>query len=59
MIGPLFFVEFSNRLGTSAEGANLRARMQSASLISDMQSFKVGVYNLLSYHILCSRLLTL
>ena len=31
-----------NRLGTSAEGAELRARMQSACLLSDMESFKVS-----------------
>ncbi len=30
------------RLGTSAEGANLRARMQSACLLSDMESFKAA-----------------
>lgn len=30
------------KLGTSAEGAHLRARMQSACLLSDMESFKVG-----------------
>lgn len=29
------------KLGTSAEGSQLRARMQSASLLSDMESFKV------------------
>lgn len=29
------------KLGTSAEGAHLRARMQSACLLSDMESFKV------------------
>lgn len=33
---------FVFRLGTSAEGANLRAKMQSASLVSDMESFKVS-----------------
>ena len=32
-----------NRLGTSAEGAELRARMQSACLLSDMESFKVSL----------------
>lgn len=31
------------KLGTSAEGAHLRARMQSACLLSDMESFKVVV----------------
>uniref|UniRef100_A0A673J1T8 Rab3 GTPase-activating protein catalytic subunit n=1 Tax=Sinocyclocheilus rhinocerous TaxID=307959 RepID=A0A673J1T8_9TELE len=30
------------KLGTSAEGAHLRARMQSACLLSDMESFKVS-----------------
>ncbi|XP_074642793.1 rab3 GTPase-activating protein catalytic subunit-like isoform X2 [Tubulanus polymorphus] len=30
------------KLGTSAEGAHLRARMQSASLLSDMESFKAA-----------------
>lgn len=30
------------KLGTSAEGAHLRARMLSACLLSDMESFKVG-----------------
>lgn len=30
------------KLGTTAEGAHLRARMQSACLLSDMESFKVG-----------------
>lgn len=29
------------KLGNSAEGSQLRARMQSASLLSDMESFKV------------------
>lgn len=29
------------KLGTSAEGSHLRARMQSACLLSDMESFKV------------------
>ena len=33
---------FFLRLGTSAEGANLRARMQSACLLSDMESFKAA-----------------
>ena len=31
------------RLGTSEEAARLRARMQSSSLLSDMQAFKVCV----------------
>ena len=31
------------KLGTSAEGAHLRARMQSACLLSDMESFKVSM----------------
>lgn len=30
------------KLGTSAEGTHLRARMQSACLLSDMESFKVN-----------------
>ncbi|XP_070847256.1 rab3 GTPase-activating protein catalytic subunit isoform X1 [Chaetodon trifascialis] len=30
------------KLGTSAEGTHLRARMQSASLLSDMESFKAA-----------------
>lgn len=30
------------RLGTSSEGAQLRARMQSACLVSDMESFKAA-----------------
>lgn len=29
------------KLGSSAEGTHLRARMQSACLLSDMESFKV------------------
>lgn len=33
------------KLGTSAEGAHLRARMQSACLLSDMESFKVRIRN--------------
>lgn len=33
--------EILAKLGTSAEGAQLRARMQSACLLSDMESFKV------------------
>ena len=31
-----------SRLGTSEEAAKVRAKMQSSSLISDMQAFKVG-----------------
>nr|XP_049583642.1 rab3 GTPase-activating protein catalytic subunit isoform X6 [Syngnathus scovelli] len=34
--------EILAKLGTSAEGAQLRARMQSACLLSDMESFKVA-----------------
>ncbi|NWW37996.1 RB3GP protein, partial [Panurus biarmicus] len=34
------------KLGTSAEGAHLRARMQSACLLSDMESFKVALRGL-------------
>jgi len=30
------------RLGTSAEGTHLRARMQSACLLSDMEAFKAA-----------------
>lgn len=30
------------RLGTSEEAAKVRAKMQSLSLVSDMQAFKVG-----------------
>ena len=30
------------RLGTSSEGAHLRARMQSACLLSDMEAFKAA-----------------
>lgn len=37
------------KLGTSAEGAHLRARMQSACLLSDMESFKVRL--LLCVHV--------
>ena len=32
------------RLGTTEEGARIRAQMQSASLMSDMQAFKVTSY---------------
>jgi len=34
--------EILAKLGTSAEGTHLRARMQSACLLSDMESFKVS-----------------
>ncbi|XP_056611147.1 rab3 GTPase-activating protein catalytic subunit isoform X2 [Triplophysa dalaica] len=34
--------EVLSKLGTSAEGAQLRARMQSACLLSDMESFKAA-----------------
>lgn len=37
------------KLGTSAEGAHLRARMQSACLLSDMESFKVFLMRRLFY----------
>ena len=30
------------QLGTSREGARVRAQMQCASLLSDMEAFKVG-----------------
>lgn len=33
------------KLGTSAEGTQIRARMQSACLLSDMESFKVRQAN--------------
>jgi len=33
---------FVCRLGTSAEGTHLRARMQSACLLSDMEAFKAA-----------------
>ena len=45
------------KLGTSAEGANLRARMQSACLLSDMESFKVSSGQNTLFHsiyVLCS-----
>ena len=32
------------QLGTSSEGMELRAKMQSACLLSDMESFKVTKY---------------
>ena len=38
--------DFSFRLGSTAEGAHLRARMQSACLMSDMEAFKVSKYHL-------------
>ena len=41
-VHTLEYLIFINRLGTSAEGAELRARMQSACLLSDMESFKVS-----------------
>lgn len=33
--------EILTQLGTSEEGARVRAQMQSASLLSDMEAFKV------------------
>ncbi len=42
------FTEQANvlsRLGTSEEAAKVRAKMQSSSLLSDMQAFKVSLYN--------------
>ena len=33
------------RLGTSEEAGRIRARMQSGSLLSDMQAFKVLIYS--------------
>lgn len=41
------------KLGTSAEGTHLRARMQSACLLSDMESFKVRTADIYSFN-LCS-----
>lgn len=35
--------EILTQLGTSVEGARVRAQMQSASLLSDMEAFKVRV----------------
>jgi Rab3 GTPase-activating protein catalytic subunit len=32
------------QLGTDAQGAKMRARMMSASLLSDMESFKVPLH---------------
>lgn len=34
--------EILTQLGTSAEGARVRAQMQCASLLSDMEAFKVS-----------------
>ena len=34
--------EILTQLGTSEEGARVRAQMQCASLLSDMEAFKVG-----------------
>ena len=34
--------EVMMQLGTDGAGAEIRAKMQSASLLSDMESFKVG-----------------
>ena len=36
--------EILTQLGTSEEGARVRAQMQSASLYSDIQAFKVRQY---------------
>ena len=35
-----------SRLGTSKEAARVRAKMQSTSLLSDMQAFKVHTNNI-------------
>ena len=35
--------EILTQLGTSEEGARVRAQMQCASLLSDMEAFKVNV----------------
>lgn len=43
------------KLGTSAEGAHLRARMQSACLLSDMESFKVTTGKIHNF-IICYRI---
>ena len=32
------------KLGTSEEAARVRAKMQSTSLLSDMQAFKASIY---------------
>ena len=34
------------KLGTSEEAARVRAKMQSSSLLSDMQAFKASTYNM-------------
>lgn len=39
------------KLGTSAEGTHLRARMQSACLLSDMESFKVRQGNIHTFNL--------
>lgn len=39
------------KLGTSAEGTHLRARMQSACLLSDMESFKVRPANIDTFNL--------
>jgi len=38
----MYLVWCFSRLGTSSEGAHLRARMQSACLLSDMEAFKAA-----------------
>lgn len=38
------------KLGTTSEGAELRAKMQSACLLSDMGAFKVGLLFLVFVH---------
>ena len=35
-------IQVMMQLGSDAAGAEVRAKMQSASLLSDMESFKVG-----------------
>ena len=40
------------KLGTSEEAARVRAKMQSTSLLSDMQAFKVSTIKGPWYHVL-------
>ncbi|MGH0151150.1 UNVERIFIED_CONTAM: hypothetical protein FKN15_042093 [Acipenser sinensis] len=43
------------KLGTSAEGAHLRARMQSACLLSDMESFKEIINQIMAVETIIAR----
>lgn len=43
--------EILTKLGTSEEGIRIRARMQSASLLSDMEAFKVAFYRIFNVQI--------